>query len=260
MTSYLDAVKQRVRIARALVIRDMMMRFGRGNIGFAWVVLEPMILAGGVMVIWSLTMGGGKTGFGVTALVLTGYLPLTLWRNLTNGMIGIFRRTAPLLYHRVISLFDILLARQLLDTAGATLALLVLYFVLAAGGWISEVARLDLMIVGWLLMAWLACATGGIIAVATELWESADKIVQPFQYLMIPISGAFFMVEWLPPDFQRLVLINPTVHCYELFRAGFFGDQITAYYSISYVCEIAFVLTFLSVLCVEKVRPHVRLS
>src|SRR5215207_4407796 len=109
---------------RALVLRDLMMRYGRDNIGFAWVILEPLLLTAGVMVVWSFTMGTSRQGVKIVELVLTGYMPLTLWRHMTNGPIMIFRRSAPLLYHRRITLFDILAARQILEFAGTSAALL----------------------------------------------------------------------------------------------------------------------------------------
>ncbi len=37
------------RVIVALVIRDMMMRHGRANVGFLWVILEPMILTAAIM-------------------------------------------------------------------------------------------------------------------------------------------------------------------------------------------------------------------
>jgi ABC-type polysaccharide/polyol phosphate export permease len=37
-------VKVQARVLRALMIRELMMRYGRGNIGFLWLVLEPMLL------------------------------------------------------------------------------------------------------------------------------------------------------------------------------------------------------------------------
>ena len=58
---------------------------------------------------------------------MSGYIPLTLWRHMTNSMIMIFRRSSALLYHRSISLFDIMLAKFALEfiaTSGAFLAVL----------------------------------------------------------------------------------------------------------------------------------------
>jgi len=56
---------------------------------------------------------------------MSGYIPLTLWRHMTNSMIMIFRRSSALLYHRSTSLFDIMLAKFALEfiaTSGAFLA------------------------------------------------------------------------------------------------------------------------------------------
>src|SRR5689334_14760682 len=78
----------------ALILRDMMMRYGRDNIGFIWVVLEPMLLTAGVMALWSILYPGGKYGITVIEFVLTGYMPLTLWRHLTNQNVTLLRRSA----------------------------------------------------------------------------------------------------------------------------------------------------------------------
>jgi capsular polysaccharide transport system permease protein len=249
-----------MRTINALIVRDMMMRYGRDNIGFAWVILEPMILTSGVMIIWSATGLNHKPGIRLLELVLTGYLPLTLWRHLTNNFILLFRRTAPLLYHRTITLFDLLIARQILEFLGATIALLAVWGILSATGLIASAARLDLMIVGWLMMAWLASASGALIAVVTELWESGERIIQPLQYVIIPVSGAFFMVDWMPYEAQEVLLYNPTVHCYELFRAGFWGERVVTHYSIPYVGGWAFLLTYFAFVSVKRIRSRVQLT
>ena len=45
--------KVQARVITALMLRDAMMRYGRENIGFVWVILEPMLLCTGVMILWS---------------------------------------------------------------------------------------------------------------------------------------------------------------------------------------------------------------
>jgi capsular polysaccharide transport system permease protein len=259
-TSLLEAARVHVRTVTALIVRDMMMRYGRDNIGFAWVVLEPMILTSGVMVIWSLTGLNHKAGLNLLELVLTGYLPLTLWRHLTNNFILLFRRTSALLYHRTITLFDIVFARAILEFLGATIALLAVWAILTGAGLIEPAQRLDLMLVGWLMMAWLGSASGALIAIVTELWEAGERIIQPIQYVIIPISGAFFMVDWVPYQGQQLLLLNPTVHCYELFRAGFWGDKVVTHYSVMYVGSAAFILTYFAFTALVWVRSRVQLT
>jgi capsular polysaccharide transport system permease protein len=248
------------RNVRALILRDMMMRYGRDNIGFVWVILEPLLLTGGVMVIWSFTMGSGQHGVKLIEFVLTGYMPLTLWRHMSNGSISLFRRSAGLLYHRTIRLFDILFGRMMLEFIGTTAAFIVVWGSLWVAGMAAPIERLDLLILGWLMMAWLGGAVGAIVAALTEVSETAERFIQPIQYVTLPISGAFFMVDWLPSWAQHAVLLNPVVHCYEVFRAGYFGDYLPTHYSLPYFCAWAFGLTFVGVISVQRVRSHVQLN
>lgn len=246
------------RIILALMLRDMMMRYGRNNIGFVWVILEPMLLTAGVMVIWTVTMGSEKYGIKLVEFILTGYMPLTMWRHLTNSMIMLFRRSAPLLYHRRITLFDIIGAKLGLEFIGTTAAFLTVWGALYLGGMAAGIAKLDLLIIGWLMMAWLASASALIIAALTEMSEAAEKFVQPVQYLSIPISGAFSMVDWLPAWAQNALLLNPMVHCYEVVRAGYFGDTVVTYYWPGYFSAWAFVLTAMGIVCMKRIRPYVQ--
>jgi len=248
------------RVIRALMLRDMMARYGRDNIGFVWVVLEAMILTVGVMIVWSLGAGPRKDGIKIVEFVLTGYLPLTLWRHLTNPMVMVFRRSVPLLFHRSVSLLDIVLARILLEFIATSAAFLLVWGILNVSGVVADINSLSLLLAGWVSMAWLAGALGMILAVVTERLEASERFVQPFQYLMIPMSGAFALVDWLPDWAQPLMLLNPTVHCYEAIRAGFFGPSIVTHYSLYYVCIWAFALTFIGLMALRRVRDHVQLS
>ncbi|WP_422002613.1 ABC transporter permease [Reyranella sp.] len=245
---------------RALMVRDMMMRYGRGNIGFVWIVLEPMLLTVGVMVVWSYTIGPQKQGVKLVELVLTGYMMLTLWRHVTNSAITIFRRSSGLLYHRTISLFDILLARGSLEFVATATAFLVVWGTLYLAGLVGPVERYDLLFAGWIMMGGLALACSAVIAAVTEWSEAAERIIQPLQYISLPVSGAFFMVDWLPTWAQKAVLLNPMVHCYETFRAGYFGHQVVSHYDFGYFAVWLFGLTFVGVVSVRLVRDRVALS
>jgi len=245
---------------RALVLRDLMMRYGRNNIGFVWAILEPLLLTVGVMIVWSFTMGETRHGMKLVEIVLTGYMPLTLWRHMTNSSITIFRRSAPLFYHRAITPIDILVSRFSLEFIATSTAFLVVWGGLYTAGIVSAIARLDLLLIGWVMMAWLASGCGTIIAVVTERSETAERFIQPLQYVLIPISGVFFMVDWLPSWAQQAVLLNPMVHCYEVFRAGFFGEAVTTYYDFAYFSIWALGLSFVGALCMQRVRAWVRLQ
>jgi len=241
----------------ALMIRDLMARYGRDNIGFIWFVVEPILLSVGITCVWLLAGLGQKEGVKVVELVLTGYLPLTLWRHLTNPILQIFRASGTLLHHRRISLFDLVLARLLLEFLGATVALLLFFGALAMTGAVDGIQSLDFFVLGWFMMAWIGMASGMLIAVASELSESAVRFIGPLQYINLPICGAFVMVDWLPPAAQTAIMYHPMVHCFEVFRRGYFGLTLATHYDIPYFVACTFVLTFCAFVAVAWVRPRV---
>ena len=243
----------------ALMVRDLMLRYGRDNIGFGWVILEPMILTAGVMAIWS-AMGLHKEGVKAIELALTGYMPLTLWRHLTNSTVNMYRMGVGMLYHRRVSLLDLVLSRQLLEVISTSAALLIIYAVLMLSGLIQNISRLDLFLLGWLMMAWVGMAFGMWLAAITERYEVAERFVQPIQYLNLPLSGAFFFVDWLPSWAQNIIMLHPLVHCYEVFRAGYFGETMVSHYNLTYFTAVTFLLTFIGLRSVKNVREHVRLN
>lgn len=247
------------RVIHALMARELTLRYGRDNIGFLWAVLEPMLLCSGVMVISSVS-GSDKGNVGIVELILTGYMPLTLWRHMTNPAQNMFRTNVALLNHRRITLFDMIAGRMALEFISTTTALLLVWSTLNAFGVVGDIQHYDLFFVGWLMMFWMGTVSGALIAVGTEISETAERLVQPIQYLNIPLSGTFFLVDWLPEWGQKLILYHPLIHCYEVFRAGFFGDAIVSHYELGYFSACGLVMTFIAFWALRYIRSRVRLS
>jgi capsular polysaccharide transport system permease protein len=216
------------------MIRDMMLRYGRNNIGFLWVVLEPMILTTGVLIIFSSVRSTYEHGTHVVALVLTGYMPLTLWRHTTNNGVHLLRRSSGILYHRKLTLLDTFLARMGLEFIGTSAAFIAVYGVLLAAGIIDPIIEVGTLIAAWLLLGALGAGLALVFAAVTEFSEASERFVQPLQYLLVPLSGVFFMVDWLPKPAQELIWYNPMTHCIEMFRAGFFGEGVRTYWEAWY--------------------------
>lgn len=258
----LDAptLRRRFAIIGALVVRDLMSRFGRNSLGFVWTVLEPMILTAGVMILWSVLRASEFHGMPVAAFVLSGYMPLTLWRHMTNPMTHILRNNTSLLYHRVITHMDIVLARAVLEFFSTTAALCFVYFIVVTLGIVDPMDDPGLAMAGWLYTGWFYFGIGLFMAAFTELWEPAEKFIQPIQYLALPISGVFFLVDWVPGYGQRLLAWNPMVNCTEMFRAGFFGPTISTTYDAGYLTLCCMTTSFIGFVSLFYVRDHIRQS
>lgn len=254
MSEFVTGLRIQSRGLHALMIRELMMRYGRGNIGFLWLVLEPMILCAGVIAVRWVIQAHEERGVPLVALVLSGYMPLTLWRHITNRSIHILRINMGMLYHRTLTVLDVFLMIMMLEFIGCTFAYIVNYFALLVIGAIDPFWDYGYVIEGWCLMGILAVGFGAMIAVLTEQYEPAERFIAPIQYLILPVSGFLYMAEWLPESARRIALWMPLLHCFEIGRHGFFGEMVPTYGVAVYPLTIAIALLGIYLPKFEKVR------
>jgi capsular polysaccharide transport system permease protein len=226
----------------ALLMREIISRYGRTNLSFLWLIVEPLILCVGVMIVWSF-IHHDSHNIPLIAFIVSGYMPLTLWRHISSYAVSCIKHNTALFYHRSVRPLDVLFASAILEFLGTSMALIVILTALRLGGLLETQAHLDLLVGGWLFMAWLSFAVGMVLSALSERFDFVEKLVSPFQYLMLPISGCFFMVAWLPTWTQNLALYVPTVHCYEMFRAGLLGEAVDTHFSMAYLTSVCMITT-----------------
>jgi capsular polysaccharide transport system permease protein len=125
---------------------------------------------------------------------------------------------------------------------------------------VEPIADPGLALAGWLLTAWYFGATGVALSALSEYWEPSEKFMGPAQYLQLPISGVFFMVDWMPDYAKKLLLLNPAVHCFEMFRAGFFGEGFTTHYDPAYLAAWSIAVTMIAGAAMYHVRDRIEMS
>jgi ABC-type polysaccharide/polyol phosphate export permease len=72
----------------------------------------------------------------------------------------------------------------------------------------------------------------------SEKTEIVERVFHVLQYLMIPLSGSFIILDSLPQKAQDILLYIPTVHCAEIIREGYFGPVKSWHYDLSYLIFI----------------------
>src|SRR5258706_169269 len=214
-----------LRVIRALMIRDAMSRYGHENLGFFWLMGEPILLTCGVTALWSLTKATHGFNINVIPFALSGYSMIQLWRTLVFRSLRAMRQNTGLVFHANVRFFDILVARALLDTIGILTAFFIAYVPLALFGFIDPIHDPLLLFGAWFLVAWFSFGVGLILAGLTEISDAFERFVHPIMYITIPITGTFYMVYWLPEKVRHLALWSPLVHGSEMFRAGLFSPD-----------------------------------
>ncbi|HEY1425660.1 MAG TPA: ABC transporter permease [Caulobacteraceae bacterium] len=245
------------RIIWALALREVATRYGRENLGFLWVIGEPLLFCGSVSVMWSIIKPSYEHGVRIVPFVVTGYMPILLVRHiLAHGMYAV-RVNAPLLYHRQISVLHLFFARSMVEFIGVTFAFFVIFAVLAPFGLMEPPSDLALVYVGWFLLGWISFALAMIFGAVFEMFEPIERIVQVITYILVPLSGTFYMAAWIPEAFRGYVLLLPFLNTVEMVRGGFFGEFVQTYYNIPYTLAWAAGLTVLGLLLTAFVRNRV---
>lgn len=245
------------RVVWALLMREVLTRYGRNNIGFMWLFVEPMMFTLGVAALWTATMSLHGSSLPIIAFAITGYSSVLLWRNMPGRCVDAVEPNRSLLYHRNVRVIDLFISRLLLEAAGATISFVALSIIFIALGQMDPPEDFLQVIGGWLMLAWFGMSLAMFLGAWSEQSEMVHKLWHPLSYLLFPLSGAAFLLSSLPVQAQEALLYLPMIHGLEYLREGFFGSHISAIYDLGYMALCNTVLTLLGLAQIRTLADRV---
>ncbi|WP_206245246.1 ABC transporter permease [Novosphingobium terrae] len=244
-------------VIRALSIRELQQRFGRDNIGYLWVIAEPMMLASVITMLHSVVAGKSDGGMSPYTFMLTGYSIYIIFRNTFNRGESALHSSETLMYHGMISPFDIMLSKSLVETIGCLSALV---FLQSAGIMIGVAdfpARPIYLIGAILLFAWFAFGMTLIVSSYAYRSPLMGRLVAPMSYFALPISGAFITMSILPAWTRPYMAWNPMMSVFEMARYGQFQQAPSTYIFPWYVVTVATLASYWGLLEIRRVRKYI---
>lgn len=254
MASFVRGWRIQTRVIGALMVREVTTRFGRENIGFLWIMAEPLLFASLVAVMWRVLRGPEEHGVSVVTFTVSGYIPLVLFRHAVSKSVGLFKANSSLMYHQQIKIIDFVFVRFLIEFIGHMMAYLFIALFLMSLGLFPVPHDLGLVLVGWLYYSLFVLSLCFVLAPLSELSEIWEKLIPVTTYIMIPFSGAFNMQYWMAPSVRSVLWYSPFVHPMEMMRLGIFGDEVLAEYDYVYPLAVTGVLTVIGLALCRKVR------
>lgn len=243
-----------VRVIGALLVRELNTRFGRENIGFLWIMAEPLLFAGLVSVVWTLMRGSEENGIGIVAFIGSGYVPLTFFRHAVTRSAKVVEANSGLMYHRQVKMLDFVFARVLIEFIGAMMAYVFFGCVLGFFGLFPVPYNIGIVIGGFLLYAFFTLSLCLIMAPLSEVSELVEKLLPVTTYIMISFSGTFNMASWLNPKLRDALLWSPPSNAMEIMRYGLFGGKVQPYYSIQNTLIISMICTLFGLIICRQIR------
>ena len=246
------------RVLGALLMREVLTRYGRHNIGFLWLFAEPMLFTLGIAALWTLAKAHQYSNLPIIAFAITGYSSVLLWRSMPVRCISAIEPNLPLLHHRQVRLLDIFVARILLEAAGTTMSFFVLILIFWGLEWLEPPDDALKVPQGWFMLAWFGAGLGLLLGALSWTSELVEKFWHPLAYILFPLSGAAFLVDSLPKAGQEAALWLPMVHGLEYLREGYFGSVINAHYDLGYMAMWNAGLLLTGLLHVRAISGQVR--
>ncbi|WP_448659586.1 ABC transporter permease [Sphingomonas sp. CJ99] len=256
----IDGMQSQARVVGALILRELHTRFGRDNIGYLWIFAEPILLAVAVAVLHGNAHHPTSGGIRPVPFALGGYILFIMFRSVVSRAETVLEANRPLLHHRMVTIPDMLIARSLLEaiSTAAVLALLLGAAVLLGLGelpadWAAVLAALALMV-------WFSLGLGMAVTALSHEMPVIGRLIHPLLYLSMPLSGAFFVLSWLPTPLADLVRWMPTVPIFELLREGQFSGYRSPDLDIGYCIAWCAALTLTGLAALRYVRSRIELG
>jgi capsular polysaccharide transport system permease protein len=239
------------RVVYGLMLRESRTRYGTSDLGYLWAVIDPAVQMGVLWLVYSIMGRLVPLPASMPVFLMTGILPYQFWRNCTIRGGSAAASNLPLLSYPQVKVYDVVIARVLLDIATIVVVTLVFVFTLrfATGQQFSSWVRDPIVLAEavFTLMFFSFC-TAVMSSSFARVWRSWPQV---FSYLARPLyftSGIFFTMESLPTSFRGLALYNPIAHILEWIRTGAIPGFISSAYSPIYVYSWAFCMLFIGLI------------
>ena len=257
-SSISSAFSVQARVLYALMLRETKTRYSRMRVGYLWAVAEPMLFIGIFFLMFHLAGRPEVSGMPLLAFLVTGASPYILFRDSMQIVMSALTGNKPLLAFPQVTLFDLTIARGLLEMATHFTAALLLILAVAVFAGPLKVENM-LSATFWFFSAGLLGLGAGIGfgAIAT-LFPSVQQLVQVLLGRpLFFISGLFFTTDMVPEKILGLALINPLLHIIELIRSAFFVEFESQHASWQYVMIFVLTVLFLGLVAQVGLRRRI---
>ena len=230
---------QTTRVILALMIREMITRYGRTAGGYIWALLEPVGMIAILSLAFSQFIHIPPLGQSFILFYATGYVPFHTYMETVNNTSGSIHVNRPLMEFPMVTPLDMVFARFLLSI----LTLIIVAAIVFTGAALILDTPIRVELAPFLsalgLAATLGLAVGTLNAVVFQfipVWQQIWNIINRPLFI---ISGVFFTYDSMPEHLQAILWWNPLIHVIGLFRRAFYPIYDAEYVSVFYVLGVA---------------------
>ncbi|MGH7842692.1 MAG: ABC transporter permease [Candidatus Binataceae bacterium] len=243
----------------AILLRDIKRRAGPYYTGFLMILLMP--LAHVLIVVTAFSIFGRVAPQGTDQVVYFGLsiLPFVIYVYLARQIVMSLNENRPLLYFNRVKIFDILLARGILEATGSVVVFVSFVCILAV--YSNDFSPRDwpgivFAVAATIYLSFSVGVPNALITRVLPVWVMFFNLSMPVTWIA---SGIIFYPTAIPEPYDRWLALNPLLQCVEWIRYSYYEDYPDKLLNIPYL--ITFATTSLAVsLVAERLVRRVLLS
>ena len=246
-----DPLRQQARVLGALMLREMITRYGRSPAGYLWALIEPVAFIGLLSLAFSQIAHSPPLGRSFALFYATGYVAFHWFHDISSVTARSVQVNRPLLAFPPIKPLDTIIARFLLQVlTGVAVAFIIFGGILLI---FDDQVRPDPV---WLAQGFALATLFGLGVGMANAW--LFSISRTWELIWGVLSRPLFLIScvffsfWSVPGFVREVLwFNPIIHMVGAIRAGFYPVYDTSHLSQGYVIALSLVLLVFGLLSIR---------
>jgi len=251
------ALQTQLRVVYALMMREARTRLAESKLGYGWVLLEPVLHILMLSLVFAVMMRGRPPiGDKFFIFYYTGIIPYHLFVHASSSMTYAVANNGPVLQLPLVSTFDVIMARGLVEVLTDVVVAIILlagFFAVGTGVLPYDFRALAGSVVA---VSLFGCGTGFVNAVIYAFFKSWDKIWAQLTRTLYFCSGIFYVPGVMPDWIRDILAWNPVLHAVDWFRSSFFPEYEPHWLDRSYLAIIA-ALSVAAGLCLERgLRRH----
>lgn len=190
--TFFERLRTQCRVIHALIIRETRTRFGDSHLGYGWALIEPILHIMLLSAVFSLLMRGKPPiGSHFFIFYFTGLIPYHVFTHTSTSMTHAVTSNGSLLQLPLVTPFDAILSRGLLEFATDIVVAVILLAGFATFGLPAIPDNVWGAASALIAVAGLGCGIGFGNAVLQTLFRSWDKLWNNATRLLYFFSGIF---------------------------------------------------------------------
>ncbi|MGU3403372.1 ABC transporter permease [Methylobacterium brachiatum] len=252
-----SAIESYLHVLHALMLRDMRTRFGASLWGYGVVVLWPCVHVFMLIGIYTFQKLAAPLGDNRALFFATGAVPVLVFQYISREVMKAVIMNRPLTYYPQVKLFDVILARILVEIVTGFLALLVITSILLAIGTDPIPAQPITAMCGYVAAIILGIGVGTINVAIIGFFPGWLLGYALFSIILYVSSGVMFLPSYMPDKIYYWMKFNPALQLAEWVRSAYYpyaGIQVDHLYVIMFGLTAASIGLFIVKHVVSKLN------